>query len=62
MSSYLPPTETRFLPENGGFYEVRVGDRFGWVTSHHLIEQKANQLRAAWLQKNQTSHGTEVQK
>lgn len=49
MSTYLPPTETEFFPENGGCYQVRVGDQFGWVSSHHLITTKERQLQAAWL-------------
>ena len=49
MNPEFPATEIRFSPEDGDVYEVRVGSQVGWVSSHHLIEPKVNQLRTAWL-------------
>lgn len=31
-----------------GSVEIRVGAEIGWVTSGHLIEDKAIQLKLAW--------------
>jgi hypothetical protein len=42
-----PAVETECL-ECGGV-RVRVGDQVGTVSSFHLVEPKANQLKAAWL-------------
>lgn len=47
--SYIPSPEIVFLPEDGGFYEITVGDQRGWVTSNHLVGTKTTQLQAAWL-------------
>lgn len=33
-----------------GSVRVRVGDQVGVVSSFHLVEPKANQLRKAWLE------------
>ena len=42
-----PAVETERL-ECGGV-RVRVGDQVGTVSSFHLVEPKANQLKTAWL-------------
>ena len=36
-----------------GMVRIDVGDQFGWVSSHHLIDPKVNQLTLIWL-KNHT--------
>lgn len=44
---YVPPVETAVLDD--GCVEIRVGDQVGVVSSFHLVEPKANQLKVAWL-------------
>ena len=43
----FPPVELMQMED--GCVEVRVGDQVGIVSSHHLVEPKANQLKEAWL-------------
>lgn len=43
----FPETEAVSLED--GCVQVRVGDQTGVVSSFHLVEPKANQLRTAWL-------------
>lgn len=43
----LPPVETESLDD--GCVQVKVGNQTGVVSSWHLVEPKANQLKAAWL-------------
>lgn len=47
--SYIPTVEITFLAEDGGLYEITVGDQRGWVSSNHLVGPKTAQLQAAWL-------------
>lgn len=42
-----PPVETECL--ECGSVLVRVGNQLGIVSSFHLVEPKANQLKLAWL-------------
>jgi hypothetical protein len=46
----IPAIEIMSLED--GCVEVRVGNQKGVVSSFHLIEPKANQLRAAWIKAN----------
>lgn len=43
----FPDVETFSLED--GCVRVTVGDQMGTVSSFHLVEPKANQLREAWL-------------
>ena len=43
----FPDVETLSLED--GCVRVTVGDQMGTVSSFHLVEPKANQLREAWL-------------
>lgn len=47
--TYIPTAEINFIPDDGGLYEITVGDQRGWVTSDHLVGTKTAQLQAAWL-------------
>lgn len=51
--SYIPTPEVYFDPEDGGKYEIVVGDQRGWVSSNHLIEPKTHQLQLAWCRVHQ---------
>ena len=44
----IPASEFECLMD--GSVRVRVGDQVGVVSSFHLVEPKANQLRKAWLE------------
>lgn len=46
----IPQIEIMNLAD--GCVEIRVGNQKGVVSSFHLIEPKANQLRAAWIKAN----------
>jgi hypothetical protein len=35
--------------ELDGMVRITVGDQKGWVSSHHLIDPKVNQLTLIWL-------------
>ncbi len=35
-----------------GMVRIDVGDEFGWVSSHHLVPPKVNQLTQTWLMKH----------
>lgn len=50
----IPAVELMQLPD--GCTEVRVGDQVGIVSSCHLVEPKANQLREAWLRAREREH------
>jgi len=50
----FPPVETETLDD--GCVEVRVGDQIGTVSSFHLVEPKANQLKVAWLKAHPERH------
>jgi|DEB0MinimDraft_3_1074331.scaffolds.fasta_scaffold01030_9 hypothetical protein len=43
----LPSVETFTLED--GCVRVQVGDQSGVVSSFHLVEPKANQLKDAWI-------------
>jgi hypothetical protein len=43
----LPSVETFTLED--GCVRVEVGDQSGVVSSFHLVEPKANQLKDAWI-------------
>lgn len=43
----LPAVEVTYLDD--GCVQVRVGDQVGTVSSGHLLEPKANQLKEAWI-------------
>ena len=45
-----PETEMAFMED--GSVSVTVGNLTGVVSSAHLAEPKANQLRQRWLQEN----------
>ena len=38
-----------------GMVRVAVGDEFGWVSSHHLVPPKVNQLTQTWEMKHNKS-------
>ena len=38
-----------------GMVRVAVGDEFGWVSSHHLVPPKVNQLTRIWQTKHRRS-------
>lgn len=38
-----------------GMVRVSVGDEFGWVSSHHLVPPKVNQLTQTWEMKHNKS-------
>ena len=35
-----------------GVVRIEVGDEKGWVSSHHLVQPKVNQLTQIWLMKH----------
>ena len=35
-----------------GVVRIQVGDEKGWVSSHHLVQPKVNQLTQIWLMKH----------
>ena len=35
-----------------GMVRIDVGDQFGWVSSHHLVPPKVNQLTHIWILKH----------
>jgi len=45
-----PETEMAFMED--GCVSVTVGNLTGVVSSAHLVEPKANQLRQRWLEEN----------
>lgn len=49
MSSDIVFPETETVSLDDGCVQVKVGDQSGVVSSYHLVEPKANQLRTAWL-------------
>ena len=38
-----------------GMVRVAVGNEFGWVSSHHLVPPKVNQLTQTWEMKHNKS-------
>lgn len=47
MTPQIPPLELLRLPD--GAIRLSIGAITGTVSSDHLIEPKAEQLRSAWL-------------
>lgn len=48
MADQLEPTLVlQMLPD--GAIHLTFGDQTGTVSSHHLVQQKGRQLKAAWL-------------
>lgn len=48
MADQLEPTLVlQMLPD--GSIQLTCGDQVGTVSSHHLVQQKGRQLKAAWL-------------
>lgn len=41
--------EPEIYNEPDGMVRITVGDQKGWVSSHHLIDPKVNQLTLTWL-------------
>ena len=41
--------EPEIYNEPDGMVRITVGDQKGWVSSHHLIDPKVNQLTLIWL-------------
>mgnify|MGYP003151939926 FL=1 len=41
--------EPEIYNESDGTVRISIGDQRGWVSSHHLIDPKVNQLTLTWL-------------
>ena len=44
--------EPEIYNEPDGMVRITVGDQKGWVSSHHLVQPKVNQLTQIWLMKH----------
>lgn len=48
MADQLEPTLVLQMLSDGAIH-LTFGDQTGTVSSHHLVQQKGRQLKAAWL-------------
>lgn len=46
----IPEPEITMTDE--GMVRITIGDVKGWVSSHHLVGPKVNQLTQTWLMKH----------
>ena len=49
----IPQPKIHNEPE--GMVRITVGDQKGWVSSHHLVTPKVNQLTLTWLKKHMSN-------